>query len=89
MVVKNQKMIFLKSKLHQGTKGSKPYLFYDVSLMDDEQNTIKVNLSNELCVNKALISKMATAKLSPCSVDLVIYQSGFSLKGTVVRLEIQ
>jgi len=89
MLIPNQKIKLLRAVRHEGKKKSgDPYLFYSASFLDSESNVLKMNLSNELSQDIALTKKLDTAKEVPVSIDVVIYQSGFNLRGTVVNMEL-
>jgi hypothetical protein len=89
MLIAKQKLTLLNAIKKQGIKkDGQPYLFYTASLLDSESNVLKMNLSNELSKNTALTTKLDTAKQVPCTIDFSIYQSGFNLKGTVVKIDL-
>jgi len=88
MLIVKQKSTLLNAIKKQGIrKDGQPYLFYTVSLLDSESNVLKMNLSNELSKNLALTTKLEVAKQVPCTIDISVYQSGFNLKGTIVKIE--
>jgi hypothetical protein len=89
MIIQKQKLTLLSAFKREGTKKEGgAYMFYTGNFLDSESNVLKMNLSNELSNNSTLTAKLVTAKQVPCVVDLSIYQSGFNLKGTVVKIEL-
>jgi len=89
MLVKQQKIKLLRAVRHEGKKkNGDEYLFYSASFLDDESNVLKMNLSNEMSKNLKVTKILDTAKEIPVIIDVVIYQSGFNLRGTVVNLEL-
>jgi hypothetical protein len=88
MLIVKQKMTLANAVRREGMrKDGTKFLFYSLTLMDGEANVIKLNLSNELSEDKNLTAKLSTLKLAPCTIDITLYQSGFTLKGTVVKIE--
>jgi hypothetical protein len=89
MLIKQQKIKLLRAVRHQGQKkNGDDYLFYSGSWLDDESNVLKMNLSNELSKDIKVTKILDTAKELPVIIDVVVYQSGFNLRGTVVKLEV-
>ena len=90
MIIKNLEFQLTGIKKFEGTsKTGKPYLFYKVKLLDlDEGNIFDFPLSNALNTDKAFTTKLLQAKGKPLSADISLFPSGFSLKGTIVKLEL-
>ena len=90
MIVKNLEFQLTGIRKFEGTsKAGKPYLFYKVRLLDlDEGNIFDFPLSNALNTDKALMTKLLQAKGKPLSADISFFPSGFSFKGSIVKLEL-
>ena len=87
MLIQGIKIKLLRAVRHEGVKkNGEKYLFYSASFLDDGANVIKMNFSNQLSENKKITDKIDGIKEIPVTIDFQIYQSGFSLRGTVVDI---
>jgi hypothetical protein len=87
MHIKDVKVKLLNAIKKQGNKKTgEPYLFYTANFLDESSNVVRLNLSNQLSVDPILTKKLDNAKEVPCIIDIQIYQSGFNLKGSVVKM---
>jgi len=90
MLVQNIKLKMLNAVRRSGLKKSgEAYMFYAGTFLDEQSNVIKMNLSNALSGETGLTKKLDVAKEVPVSVDVAIYQSGFNLRGTIVKLTLE
>jgi len=62
-------------------------MFYMLSLLDDEANVLKINMSNSLSADAGLTKKLDLLKESPITISIALRQSGFNLRGTVVEVD--
>jgi len=88
MLIKNQKVNLLTIVKREGVRGSdkKPYLFYQGSFLDEQAKVIQMNLSNDLSADSNAIAKLIPLRNVAATIDFEVFQSGFSLKGVVVRI---
>ena len=89
MLITKQKLTLLNVVRREGVKkDGEKFLFYSASFLDNESNVVKMNLNNDLSKNVGITAKLDVAKQVPCEIDFALYQSGFNLKGTVVKIEL-
>ena len=90
MIIKNQKVVLLNARKHEGVKkDGKPFLFYAGTFLDDESNVLKVNFSNALSADSKIQKALIEAQQIPVSIDLSVYQSGFNLRGTITGIDFE
>jgi len=88
MVIENIKVRLLRANKLQGIdKGGKPYMFYVANVIDEDANVLKINLSNALSNDSGLAQKLEELKDKIVTISLALRQSGFNLKGTIVKLD--
>jgi hypothetical protein len=81
-------LTLLNAQKREGVKkdGTK-YMFYSVSFLDSESNVLKMNLGDKLNKDTVLTGRLENAHQVPVVIDLALYQTGFNLKGTVVKID--
>lgn len=88
MLVKNIKTKIIGLQKVEGTSNGKSYKFYSAVFLDEDFKTLKINLSNDLGKDEALITKLSSLKDVPVVIELSLHQSGFNIKGTVVGITV-
>jgi hypothetical protein len=89
MVLKDIDVQLIVAQKYEGiSKQGKPYLFYTGRFLDSEGDVMQLKIGNNLVADTALITKIMATKNKPVTISLSLFPSGFSLKGTVVQLEL-